>query len=159
MSHSFGQWVGVLAGFFVCLFVFSLRSQNSHTCIFSLFPLPSPAPHFHLLRPFSYFSLLPDTSAYLVCLNPASIGSYPVPHRNLSSSLVSTGWSIKPGPCDSNPEFCPLLGSLNSFPSSMASKTFCPFSRPQGSTQLILYALILHSKTTLSWHVYTCLPQ
>ena len=56
MSHDFGQGVGGLAGFFVCLFVFSLKSQNSHNCIFSLFPLPSPAPHFHLLRPFSWFS-------------------------------------------------------------------------------------------------------
>lgn len=131
MSHSLGQGVGGLAGLFVCLFVFVLKSQNSHTCIFSLFPLPSPAPHFHLLRPFSWFSLLPDPSTHLVCLNPASIGSYLVPHRNLLSSLISTGWSINPGPCDSNPEFCPLLGSLTSCPSSVASETFCPSSTPR----------------------------
>ena len=56
MSHGFGQgWEGWRGFFFVFLF-FLLKSQNSHNCIFSLFPLPSPAPHFHLLRPFSWFS-------------------------------------------------------------------------------------------------------
>ena len=55
-SHSLGGIFGVV--------FFLLKSQSSHICLFSFFPLPSPAPRFHLLRPSSWFSLLPGTPTH-----------------------------------------------------------------------------------------------
>lgn len=52
---------GVVSGVFCPPPFFLLKSQISHTCLFFLFTLPLPAPHSHLLRLSSWFSLLPDT--------------------------------------------------------------------------------------------------
>lgn len=99
-------------------------------------------------KTFSRFSLLPASLTHTGLPKssqfwirppqkpPKLLNTHRVKHRPTQVHIILT-WLSRP-----------LLSSRTLYPSSMASKTFHPFSSSHGSA-LLIYALILHGRTIL----------